>query len=279
MSMVKGVGQLPLSVDGPGNAADKPASRNTAGRASDSPRVNAAKGANIARSRETYSRLTRIDSSLNSLAKSVRTTDGVLSTNNDTIGKMKLTLESITKTYPPYPPGSEERVKRLREYVGLRKLIDQLTLPPVDGTDVSQEKKEVAAPQGNWTFVLGNDGIVRTMRRDDVRAYQASVSIPDLPPDASDQEVLATVDQLGSVMDQLRMDRTNLRNEALTVADIQIGTGKPEVTDSSRAPQPGSTGMGEPAATDRSLEIRQGLAGSAVSIISDHETRTLLSLG
>jgi hypothetical protein len=39
--------------------------------------------------------------------------------------EMRTSLESVVKIYPPYPPGSSERIEALRKFSALRNMIDQ----------------------------------------------------------------------------------------------------------------------------------------------------------
>jgi len=64
------------------------------------------------------------------MAVSINVADTAIKTVNEYVEKMKAQLETIVKTYPPYPPGSAERVEILRSYSAFRKIIDQLTIPP-----------------------------------------------------------------------------------------------------------------------------------------------------
>ena len=70
---------------------------------------------------------------------------------------MKARLLRIVKNFPPFPPGSEERVKILRSFNLFRKQIDQLTIPPV----VRDAMKIMADPAlvseaGDWDFTIGD---------------------------------------------------------------------------------------------------------------------------
>lgn len=52
--------------------------------------------------------------------------------------EIKRLIEEMTtfrRTLPPFPPGSEERIRILKGYIGIRKLIEKLTLPPERGKD------------------------------------------------------------------------------------------------------------------------------------------------
>jgi hypothetical protein len=55
---------------------------------------------------------------------------GTLSHTGKVIAKMKDQLLEIRRTLPPFQPGDAERVRILRGYIGLRQLIDELTVPP-----------------------------------------------------------------------------------------------------------------------------------------------------
>lgn len=55
---------------------------------------------------------------------------------NYLIERISENLLSMNKVFPPYPPGSEERVKMLKGFTGFRILIERLTIPP-------EQKEEV----------------------------------------------------------------------------------------------------------------------------------------
>jgi hypothetical protein len=54
-------------------------------------------------------------------------------------------ITTMQRTLPPFPPGSQERVRLLKSYVGLRKLIEQLTIPPE--VPLFRQKKELDLPE------------------------------------------------------------------------------------------------------------------------------------
>ena len=84
-----------------------------------------------------------INEKINLVAKGQRFYQRQLQQVNDAIEQMKTQLEKIMKQFPPYPPGSEDRIRALRAYAGCRKLIDQLTIPPPD-EPLSQTMEELA---------------------------------------------------------------------------------------------------------------------------------------
>ncbi len=93
-----------------------------------------------------WSELQRINDSLNEVAQKKQTSDKILNQVEDYIDRMKAELERIIKNFPPFPPGSEDRIEMLRKYVGFRKLIDQLTIPPPEEPGVGAEASRVLFP-------------------------------------------------------------------------------------------------------------------------------------
>lgn len=48
----------------------------------------------------------------------------------DIVAAMRRQIEAMVKNYPPFPPGSEERLQYLRSISALRQQLDALTVPP-----------------------------------------------------------------------------------------------------------------------------------------------------
>jgi hypothetical protein len=64
----------------------------------------------------------------------------------DYIDRLKAQLERIIKNFPPFPPGSEDRIQLLRNYASFRRLIDQLTIPPSEESRVGAEDSTILSP-------------------------------------------------------------------------------------------------------------------------------------
>lgn len=73
--------------------------------------------------------LQKINDNLNELAKIQKGAERRFAKVDRYLEQMKEELERIIKQFPPFPPGSEDRVKALRAFTFFRKLTDQLTLP------------------------------------------------------------------------------------------------------------------------------------------------------
>ncbi len=91
----------------------------------DEVKLNVRSGANLIE-------LHKINEKINLVARGQKLYQKQLQQVDDSIERMKAELVKIIKMFPPYPPGSEERVRALRACAGCRKLIDQLTIPPPD---------------------------------------------------------------------------------------------------------------------------------------------------
>lgn len=88
------------------------------------------------------------------------------------LGEMRVSLETIVKHYPPFPPESAERIESLRQFSTLRKIIDQLSTPR-QADSVENLFKDRKSP-------FGKDGL----------------DIPELGPDAGDDQILTTLNKV-----------------------------------------------------------------------------------
>jgi hypothetical protein len=84
------------------------------------------------RSQADFIQLHKVNEQMNSAALGQRLFQRQLQQADDSIERMKAHLGRIIKQFPPYPLGSDDRMRALRAYAGCRKLIDQLTVPPPD---------------------------------------------------------------------------------------------------------------------------------------------------
>lgn len=83
-----------------------------------------------------------IKTRLNEIAEDLRESSA---NKKDILEGIKENLDGINKFFPPYPPGSEERVRLLKSYVAFRVLIERLTIPPdiMDLTDIKASEKSI----------------------------------------------------------------------------------------------------------------------------------------
>lgn len=89
-----------------------------------------------------FKEIQAIKTRLNEIAEEMR---GSSLKERDILERIKANLNGINKFFPPYPPGSEDRVRLLKSYVAFRILIERLTIPPdiMDMTDVKASEKSI----------------------------------------------------------------------------------------------------------------------------------------
>lgn len=207
----------------------------------------------IVRSAPAYQRLTALHDRSNAVAATIRTMDQAMEAAGTTIDAMKRELEVVAKNYPPFPVGSEERVRRLRAYAALRTMIDKLTIPPEEEARMPSDREEgaTAATADEWTFAIGANGITRTVRTEDVHTGPLGLRLPELsPPETvSDPEIHQALQNLDDSAAALHDRRIRLREQTYEI--------------------PGSGydgGMTEAAAEENSSAVRQSMAGLTVGL-------------
>jgi hypothetical protein len=255
-----GFEQGPQGLEGSRKRFDKPTSHAISGTQSENGNDDSVGREGIARSTTEFNRLTALNERRYAVAAHIRTTDQTMEQVGVTVDAMKKDLEGIVKNYPPYPPGSEERVKRLKSYAGLRAMIDRLTVPPDASTQKNADSKSTEAPPShNYTYVIGSDGIIRTVPKDEVKIGAAGLPIPELiPPEAVDDQAI------GQAMHQLDAASATIqsRREALRMQAFTLGG-------SSQDPL-----LSEPGAEGASMEVRHELTIQPVGIA--HESTAQL---
>jgi hypothetical protein len=200
-----------------------------------------------------YQRLSALHDREHAVAATIRTIDQGLKAAGTTVDAMKRELEVIVKNFPPFPPGSEERVRRLRSYAALRTMIDRLTFPPEEQTRMAGEKGKKAEPAAtdDWTFVVESKGMTKTVRAEDVRRGAAGFPLPEFsPPDAVDDATIhQALGRLEEVSVGLIARRERLREQTAGVPGSQ-----------------GDKGMTENRVETRSLAVRKSLVGQPVAL-------------
>lgn len=125
----------------------------------------------------------RAKTCIQDLSQQIHQIDQAMETIDKKLGEMYASLETIIKQYPPYPPESAERIEGLRRFSALRKIIDQLTFP----RQVEDLEKTL---EGRKSY-FGNDGL----------------NIPDIGPDAGDDQILETLNKVKVAQDTHQRQR------------------------------------------------------------------------
>lgn len=144
------------------------------------------------------------------VAQSVRKAADALAKAQHTVRAMQAQVEAMVKQYPPFPPGSEQRLSYLNSISALRQQLESMTIPP---------------PPDQLEPVY----------------YPRESDLPALDPDtASDEDVLAFAWALDAVADRIDAGLTQLEGlvEALPAkldADVPIpAVGEGEALEASR---------------------------------------------
>lgn len=187
---------------------------------------------NIARTAPEYQRLTAMHDRSNAVAATIRTMDQAMEAVGTTLDAMKKELEVVTKNFPPFPPGSEDRVRRLRGYSALRAMIDKLTIPPEEEARMLSDRAQAGTEVGvdEWTLAIGPNGIARTVRKEDVQTGPLGLSLPELsPPETvSDRDIEQAVIQLDDAAVSLHARRVRLREQTYEIPGATIDRGMSE---------------------------------------------------
>ena len=158
-------------------------------------------------------KLETIHSRFNSVARTIRVADENMGKIENYIDRMKTELQRIVKNYPPFPPGSEERVKRLKSIAAFRRLIDQLTIPPPN-----EEFAAKTVPDHDVVSKINYSQKVLS-KSNPHQTRPEGLDIPQLPEDANDEKVYAFAEKLDTAGEMLRQSRSDLATYAAEVGE------------------------------------------------------------
>jgi hypothetical protein len=157
--------------------------------------------------------LETIHARFNSVARTIRGADENMGKIENYIDRMKAELQRIVKSYPPFPPGNEERVKRLKSINAFRRLIDQLTIPPPS----EEFAVKITLDHG---FVFKTDDTQKIPgQKNHHQTGSERLDIPQLPEHADDEKIYAFVDKLDAASELLRQNRSDLAKYAVKIGE------------------------------------------------------------
>lgn len=161
-----------------------------------------------------------MNSVMNEAAGSIRTADEAIQSIGTQIDDMKTTLTAILKQYPPFPPGSEERVAILKSFSALRRQIDALAYPPEDAG--AQRILSPGEKDANMqsTVDLGNGHVAINVHRAPVTTGPEGLDIPDLPTRADEDQIRQTLLHLDQARKTLDNKRDLLAEDARRIAQL-----------------------------------------------------------
>jgi hypothetical protein len=124
---------------------------------------------------------------------------------------MREDLGAIVKNYPPFPPGSAERLSYLNSVVGLRRQIDALTIPPsIDQAEYVPPSNTSAAQQRLASVVLNQ-----------VPIFEGQLTLPQHldPISATDGEIASAIAQTDQARVQIDAYVSQLSVNVQALAD------------------------------------------------------------
>ncbi|NVN88989.1 MAG: hypothetical protein HXX11_00175 [Desulfuromonadales bacterium] len=177
----------------------------------------------------TYQSLSETTVKINQVADSVRQADATMQKVGSTLNKMKSSLEEIIKNYPPFPPGSEQRVKALKSFAALRNEIEKLTFPPPPSL-VPKLISDPAKAPGSFSVTLDSQGTSVRLDRQQIDPGPSGLNIPVLPTnppqDSGDEPIHHAISALylaaKTVSDRRQSLSDNFAQQALPAAVTSV---------------------------------------------------------
>lgn len=164
-----------------------------------------------------YNKIVDANTKTNAIVRQIRDVDKTMDTIAKRVQKMKDALESITKSYPPYPQGSKERIAALRQFVGLRQQIDSLTMPPPppeEGPGKLLGDPESYPNVGSWQISVGAGQDPITIRHQPLHSGSDGLDLPELPMEASDAMIHQAVSRIDQSQAKLQSRRAGFAEDA-----------------------------------------------------------------
>jgi hypothetical protein len=158
----------------------------------------------------------QFNAEFNTVAKSIRIADKAMGEIETNIEQMESEVEMFLKQYPPYPPGSEERINYLNRFAMLRKQIDQLTMPPDAGAEAIIGRAS-NGQKTNWDIEIGGRAIGKSIRRQPMHTGKEGLNLPEITPQATDEHVFELKNALGSARQQVKRGRSEFAEDAIQV--------------------------------------------------------------
>ena len=144
--------------------------------------------------------------------KSIRIADKAIGEIEANIEQMESEVEMFLKQYPPYPPGSEDRVKYLSRFAMLRKQIDQLSVPP-DGGARTILGTSRSGQSNAWEIEISDQKVGTVVRHQPVHAGNEGLALPEISIESTDEQVKGLHQALGQARSVIKQRRSELAED------------------------------------------------------------------
>lgn len=210
-----------------------------------------------------------INSLFNEVSRSIREADSVMDEIGKAIGQLEKILNRIIKNYPPFPRGSEERVKLLASFNTIRRMIDRLTIPPPDSSAGMIVANPAHIPNaGDWEIMIDEIGLSLTVHHQEVHTGTTGLNIPELPDDAGDEAVKAALVNLQAARETLVVRRQSLTSDAESISSYREFNILNVSFLGGLGDTVSSVDLQEFSADEKSAEVKQSLAESMIGSIT-----------
>jgi len=266
------------------SSMDAATKRIATGKKINSPADDPVRWASTQQGRSIDGHLQAVNSGLESVAISIRGADQAMATIEDHLDQM---IE-VVKLFPPYPEGdnSEERIRMLRSFNGIRQLIDQLTIPPRDdlGKAIMADPASTPDVPASWPVIVNEQGDVKTIGRQEVHTGPTGLDIPEITEadltengqaagPLSRQKLDDIAANLENAKAVLRQRRDALGSDAAAIARAKSSNAETAAFYTSFAENKEAADINETAAEVTSIQLKQSLAleslGSITSLRSE----------
>ena len=239
-----------------------------------SPKEGPSGSVQVTQSRSAFDDLQAFNAKLNSVATSIRVADSTMGKIETFIDRMIQQFGSITKNYPPFPPGSEDRVRFLRSFAAFRKQIDQLTYSPKDQGALKIMADPAVVPQaGNSQVVISSNAPPVTMHSQQVNTGPAGLNIPELPENATDNEITAAIKNLETAGKTLGQRQSGLATDALSIQQFLEANPKIDKFADSYVEAPKSSDTAEITAENKNPDPNQTLTIDSVKSLTKDQSQ------
>jgi len=183
---------------------------------------NQAESIKIRRQHADFTKIQTLNATFNSVAANIHTADNAIETIERNIDKMHEKLKTHVKNYPPFLPGSEERVQLLKRFQFFRKQIDEMTVPP----DYKDAMRIMADPfsnpeTGEWEISFGEDSLYKIITRKEVHTGPTGLDIPELPEGATDDVINDAMSRIKKAKGILKRARADLSRDIADIAQLR----------------------------------------------------------
>lgn len=160
--------------------------------------------------------LQQFNAEFNAVVRSIRIADKAMGEIEANVEQMESEVEMFLKQYPPYPPGSDDRIKYLSRFAMLRKQIDQLTIPPDAGARyiLGEARSE---SRDDWEIEINGQKTGARMNRQPMHTGQGGLGLPRITAASTDEQIETLQSALGEARLTIQERRQGLAEDATRV--------------------------------------------------------------